>query len=258
MLILLQTIDNFLSRPNIIPTEIAIIVLFWCMLGIANNYMYNLKPEPIKKLIGIEPIPTIIYIEVVLCITIPKVCYDYTCKETSLIYSFINSVSIAVITLLFGYLIKNILIMRRRKYDYVFYSEKEEKFYVFYHSNMMDFLQSILDGIDIERESNELLSVMLTFIHIFKVPAKQCFVPLEDIRNVIAMLKASNSAYENEVIEVEDTDEEECVLFQKYVYLNILVKLLEENLSSNQPLVCIRLRNLKKLRKPIRNIQLKG
>lgn len=249
LLTLLQTTSKFLLRPHIIPNEIAIMILLWCMFGIAQNYLYNQKPEPIKKLIGITPIPTILYVEIALCITVSKAYYDFTQKETSVMYSFINGVTVAVVTLLFVYLVKSIMVMQRRKYDYVFYSEQEEKFYVFDYSNMMDFLQSILDGMDIERERNEMLSTMLTFIHIFKVPEKQHVIPVDEIKNTLDMLKASNSMYENEVIEVEDTDDEECVLFKNGIYRDVIAKLLEEALSENNHFVFVRIRNLKKLRK---------
>ena len=249
MLTLLHTLLDSISRPYIVPTQTAIIILFWCMFGIGNYYIYSLKPEPIKRLIGAEPIPTIIFIEIVLCITVPRVYYDYTQKETSFIYSIFNGASISVITLLFMYFVKIVLVMIRRKYDYVFYSEKESKFYVFEYSNMLAFLQSIIDGMDIEREKNEILSTMLTFIHTFKVPEKQHVIPVDEIKNTLDMLKVSNSTYEGEIIEVEDTDDEECVIFKNGIYRDIMTKLLEEALSEKSHFVCVRIRNLKKLRK---------
>lgn len=243
----LQIIKVNLSTPIIVSNGSAVIIFLWCLLGIVNDFMHKSKSATIRKLAGIKPIPTALYLAMVICITASKAYYDYTNKEESIVYCISNCSMVLLFVYLFVYMLRYIIVMQRKRYDYVFFSEKEKKFYVIDSSNMMDFLQSVIDGMDIERESNKILSVMLTFIHIFKEPAKYCLVPFEDIKNVIAMLKASYSSYENEVIEVEDTDEEECVLFQKYVYLNVLVNLLEENLNNHQPLVCVRVRNLKSL-----------
>lgn len=252
----LQIIRDNLSTPIITSNEMAVIIFSWCLFGIVYDFMFKSKPDVIRKLAGIKPIPTAIYLAMVLCITVPKAFYDYTDKAESPVYCVLNCVNILLFIYLLVYLLKYIIIMQRKRYDYVFFSEEEKKFYVIDSSNMMEFLQSVLDGMDIERESNKLLSVMITFIHIFKEPAKYSLVPFGDIKNVITMLKASCSAYENEVIEVEDTDEKECVIFQKYVYLNFLVKLLEENLKNNQPLVCVRVRNLRKVPRTLRIFRL--